>query len=135
LGRVWSALFEHPLGKGFGVGLLAILGNVLAGAYVFEITKTDPKFGPYIDWLDTPHSRSFWALVAVAVLTGLYAWGIARFESRVRNALTNAELRQRAIEELLPVVLQKAKEDVLAGRVTDLDTLMSRVEIDHRRRP
>jgi hypothetical protein len=101
LKRIWRFLTEHPLAKGIGLAVFGILGNVLAGAYVFEITKTDPKSGQFLDWKGTPHSRSFWALAAVVVLVGLYAWAMARSETRIRRALTDADIRARAFEVLL----------------------------------
>lgn len=35
--RVRRLLFGHPLVKTIGLGLFGLLGNVLAGAYIFEI--------------------------------------------------------------------------------------------------
>ena len=91
------------------MALFGILGNVLAGAYVFEIPKTDRKSGPFLDWKDTPHSGSFWALASVVVLVGLYARGMARFETRVRRALTDDDIRARAFEVLLDPMLEAVK--------------------------
>jgi hypothetical protein len=115
LGRLWRLLFEHPFAKGVGLALFGIVGNVLAGAYVFEITKIDPKSGQFLDWLDTPHSRSFWALVAVITLMGLYAWRMARIETRVRRDLTDADIRARAFEKLLDPMLDAVKKDIKDG--------------------
>ena len=49
LAKLWQFLFGHPLVKGIGLALLGILGNVLSGAYVFDITKTDAKLVQYLD--------------------------------------------------------------------------------------
>jgi hypothetical protein len=93
MGRI---IFGHPFSKAVGLGLFGILGNVFAGSYVFEITKSDHNGVQFLDWRATPHSYSFWALFVVLLLAGAYGIGMARFESRVRRALTNAAVRQRA---------------------------------------
>lgn len=38
--RIRRLLFDHPLLKALGLGLLGLVGNVLSGAYIFEITTT-----------------------------------------------------------------------------------------------
>ncbi|MCJ2056020.1 hypothetical protein MKL09_05595 [Methylobacterium sp. J-048] len=60
--------------KAVGLGLLGLLGNVLAGAYIFEITKTIDGV-QRLDRSATPYSRSFWLLVIVLSAMGLYGWG------------------------------------------------------------
>jgi hypothetical protein len=130
LERLWQLLFEHPLAKGIGLGFFGILGNVLAGAYVFEITKTDTKLGQFLDWRDTPHSRSFWALAAVVVLVGLYAWGMARFETRVRRALTDADIRARAFEILLDPLLEAVKKEIQEGKMRPMGEVLTMLGIE-----
>jgi hypothetical protein len=60
---------------------------VLAGAYVFDITGLMDNF-PFLDWRASPRSRYFWALIAILLIMGLCGWGMARFETKVRKALT-----------------------------------------------
>jgi hypothetical protein len=112
------------------LALFGILGNVLAGAYVFEITKTDPKSGQFLDWKDTPHSGSFWALAAVVVLVGLYAWAMARSETRIRRALTDADIRARAFEVLLDPMLEAVKKDILEGKMRPMGEVLAMLGIE-----
>jgi len=120
LERILQVLFGHPLVKAFGLGLFSILGNVLAGAYVFEITRQGSA-GQFIDWSDSPHSRSFWLLVGVLLLMGLYGWGMTRFETRARKAVTEADVLGIALEELLDPMIEVAKKDIREGRIRSLD--------------
>ncbi len=133
MGRLWRALFEHPLIKAFGLGLLGILGNVFAGAYVFEITET-ANGTQFINWGDSLHSRSFWALLMVLVLAGLYGWGLARSETRVRKALTEADVLRIALQELLTPMIEAAKKDIKEGKLRSMEDVrkMFRSEGDDR---
>ena len=127
--RLWRLLFEHPLIKALGLGLFGILGNVLAGAYVFQITRTDPQSGQYLDWVQTPHSWAFWGLVIVVVLIGLYGWGMARFDTRIRHALTDADIRARAFEVLLDPMLEAVKKDIQEGRMRPMSDVLAMLGI------
>lgn len=118
--RIRQFLFGHPLVKALGLGLFGILGNVLAGAYVFEITKQSPS-GQFIDWLDSAHSRSFWLLAGVLLMMGLYGWGMTRYETRARKAVTEADALGIALAELLGPMIQVAKKDIEAGRIRTMD--------------
>lgn len=128
--RIWRLLFDHPLAKGIGLALFGILGNVLAGTYVFEITKVDQRSGPFLDWKTTPHSTSFRALLAVVTLAGLYAWALARSESRVRKALTNAGIRARAFEVLLDPMLEAVKKDIQEGKIRPMSEVLAMLGIE-----
>jgi hypothetical protein len=116
--RLRRFLLEHPLVKALLLGLFGLVGNVLAGAYVFDITKPGPTGGQYLDWADSPHSWSFWALVGVLVLTGLYGWGVTKNETRARKALrSDDEIRERAFEVLLDPMLERVKKELEEGKV------------------
>lgn len=103
--RIRQIFFGHPLAKALGLGLFGILGNVLAGAYVFEITRQGPS-GQFIDWPASAQSRSFWLLLGVLLLMGLYGWGTTRFETRARKAL-----------------IEVAKKDIMEGKIRSIDDL------------
>ncbi len=118
--RIRQVLFGHPLVKAISLGLFGILGNVLAGAYVFEITKQGAT-GQFIGWWASPHSRSFWLLVGVLLLMGLYGWGMTRFETRARKAATEADVLGIALEKLLGPMIEVAKKDIKEGRIRSLD--------------
>jgi hypothetical protein len=120
LERIRQVLFGHPLVKAISLGLFGILGNVLAGAYVFEITKQGAT-GQFIGWWASPHSRSFWLLVGVLLLMGLYGWGMTRFETRARKAATEADVLGIALEKLLGPMIEVAKKDIKEGRIRSLD--------------
>ena len=129
--RLWQCLFGHPLIKAVTLGVFALLGNVFAGAYVFEITKSKPKLGQFLDWSATPHSRSFWALVSVLVATGLYSWGIARYEKlRVGKLLTQADIQSHVIEELLGPLIENARKDIRDGKVRTLSDVMATFQLN-----
>jgi hypothetical protein len=49
----------------------------------FEITETMNN-AQFLDWWKSPHSAGFWALVLVLLLTGLYGWGMARYETKIQ---------------------------------------------------
>ncbi len=53
MARISRLLFGHPLVKATGLGLFGILGNVLSGAYVFDITRADSRGGQFLDWAYT----------------------------------------------------------------------------------
>ncbi len=131
--QVRRFLFEHPLVKALALGLFGLVGNVLAGAYVFDITENDPQTGQFLDWWASPHSWSFWGLAAVLLLMGLYGWGAARFEARVRKALTQADVRQRVLEELLDPLLDAVKKDIREGKVKSMDEVMAMFDVNKRR--
>ncbi len=118
--RIRQVLFGHPLVKALSLGFFGILGNVLAGAYVFEITKQGAT-GQFIGWWASPHSRSFWLLVGVLLLMGLYGWGMTRFETRARKAVTEADVLGIAPEKLLGPMIEVAKKDIKEGRIRSLD--------------
>ena len=98
-----------------------------------NITKNDPQTGKYLDWSASPHSWSFWGLAAVLLLMGLYSWGAARFEAKVRKALTQADVRQRVLEELLDPLLDAVKKDIREGKVKSMDEVMAMFDVDKRR--
>ena len=127
MARLWQFLFGHPLLKGIGLALLGILGNVLSGAYVFEITKTDAKLGQYLDWRATPHSLAFWGLVAVAIVTGLCAWGIARAETITNRDLTEADIRARILGGLIGPMLIVLKKDIRSGKLEPSDEFLNKL--------
>jgi hypothetical protein len=118
--RVLRFLFAHPLAKATGLGLFGILGNVLAGAYVFDIIRLMDNVA-FLDWRGSPRSRYFWALIAVLLIMGLYGWGMARFETRVRKALTEADVLEIALQELLGPLIEVAKRDIKEGKLRSLE--------------
>jgi hypothetical protein len=118
--RVLRFLFAHPLAKATGLGLFGILGNVLAGAYVFDITRLVDNL-PFIDWRASLRSRYFWALIVILLIMGLYGWAMARFETRVRKALTEADVLEIALQELLGPLIEAAKRDIKDGKLRSLE--------------
>jgi hypothetical protein len=104
----------------------------LAGFYVFEITKNDAQHGQFLDWRATPHTQSFWALASVLVLMGLYGWGAARFERKIRRALTENDVRERVLEEMLAPLLENAKREVRDGKIRTLDEVMAMFRVENR---
>lgn len=126
-------LFGHPLVKALGLSLFGILGNVLAGAYVFEITKQGAT-GQFIDWSDSAHSRSFWALVCVLVGMGLYGWGMTRYETRQRKAVSEKEVLGIVLAELLDPMIEATKTDIREGRIRSLEDVKKRFGSGGRRR-
>ncbi len=72
----------------------------------------------------------FWFLVAVLVLMGLYGWGVARVERRVRKLLTNAEIRQRAYEKLLDPMLDQIAGEVGQGKLISIPEVLAMLGID-----
>jgi hypothetical protein len=124
-------LFGHPLVKTLVTSLFTILGGVLVGAYVFEITKPLPGAqGQYLDWGASTHTRTFWLLVALVILMVLHGWGMERFERKVRKALSNAELREGAFSVLLPAMMESVKKEIEAGNVKTWPEVMAILGIE-----
>ncbi len=119
MARLWKVLFGHPLVKGIGLALLGILGNVLSGAYVFDITKSDAKLGQYLDWHATPHSPAFF----------LYGWGIARAETITNRDLTEADIRARILGDLIGPMLIVLKKDIRSGKLEPSDEFLNKLGI------
>jgi hypothetical protein len=132
--RVGRFFFENAFGKALGLGVLAILGNVFSGSYVFEITAADAKGKQVLNWAATPSAPSFWALIAVAVGLALYAVGVARYERRIRYTLTDAEIRRRALEVLLQPTLEAIRKDVEGGKFWSMQEIVGLLSIDRKRK-
>ena len=115
--------------------MFGIMANVLSGALTFDITRTDPKLGPYLAWSSSLQSRYSWALVAVVVVTGLYGWGMAKTSQKVRRAFTEAEIRERAYQELLPVMLASLKKDMEQGNLVPMADVFKMIGINEGPRP
>jgi hypothetical protein len=118
-------VFGHPLAQAVCLGLLGIAANVLSGAYVFQITETDAKGHQILSWLRTPVCWTFWALVLVLVLMGLYGWGMARVGRRTRKALTDSDVRDRALEVLLDPLLEQMKNDIDRGKLKSMPEIFA----------
>ena len=61
---------------------------------------------------------------------GLYGWGVARVERRVRKLLTNAEIRQRAYEKLLDPMLDQIAGEVGQGKLISIPEVLAMLGID-----
>jgi hypothetical protein len=120
LERLRRLLFDHPLVKAVGLGLFGILGNVLSGAYIFEITETVGGVQS-IYWSHSLSSPSFWGLLVVLTLMSLYGWGLTRYETKIRKALTDADVLEIALQELLGPMIEAAKADIKSGRLRSMD--------------
>ncbi len=128
-------LFGHPIVTAAVLAMFGIMANVLSGALTFDITRTDPKLGPYLAWSSSLQSRYSWALVAVVVVTGLYGWGMAKTSQKVRRAFTEAEIRERAYQELLPVMLASLKKDMEQGNLVPMADVFKMIGINEGPRP
>ncbi len=113
-------LFGHPLSTAGVLGSFGILANVLSGAYTFDITRTDPKSGPYIAWSTSLHSLYFWTLVGLALLLALYGWGMARMGHQVRKAFSDDDIRDQAYQALMPTMLDRFKQDIADGKTVTM---------------
>jgi hypothetical protein len=51
----------------------------------------------------------------------LYGWGMTRYETRVRKAVTEADALGIALAELLGPLIEVAKKDIEAGRIRTMD--------------
>jgi hypothetical protein len=105
------------------LGAFGIAANVLSGAYVFEITTNNPSSGTYLDWYASYASPSFWMLCASWMATGLYGWGMTRYERRIQRELARAEPTAKALEVLLDPLIRRAEEDIRKGRLKSLEEI------------
>ncbi|WP_029314187.1 MULTISPECIES: hypothetical protein [Acidiphilium] len=118
--RLAQFLFGNQLIKALVLGLFGVLGNVLAGAYVFEITKHGTS-GQFVDWSESTHTRVFWLLMVLILLMGFYGWGMTRFDTRTRRAITEAQFLGIALNELINPMIEAAKRDIEGGKTFTLE--------------
>ena len=127
-------VFGHSVARAFGLALLGIASNVLAGAYMFEITKVRDG-AQFLDWRHSPESNAFWSLVVVLLLIAAYGWGMARSELKARTAMTPSEVRDRIMERLLNSLLKAVDKQIASGTVGSMDEAMKLFGIDDWRNP
>jgi hypothetical protein len=127
-----SILFEDPLIKATILGMFTLVGNVLAGSYIFEITRNN---GPntYLAWGDSLHSPSFLGLAALLLTLGIYGWRAAKHEGTVKRhleTLTDADIRARAYEVLLEPTLNAVKKEIEQGKVRPMNEVLVLLGLD-----
>jgi hypothetical protein len=126
---LFAFAFKHPFGKSFGLTLLSVLISVFSGAFIFDITRTDNKGQQFLDWRSTLHSDSFWALTTLLLVSALHAIALARYESYVKRAVTQATLQQRVLEELFEPIIDQVKGDLKSGKYVTVQETMRRLSL------
>lgn len=142
--------FGSPLIKAFALATFALLGNVLTGAYVSAITKTEGSQAVIV-WGDTHRTPLFWCLMVLLIVMALYGWGMTVHESRAaqglaatelalaqaRTALANernaglaAEYRRSVLEEMGPEILAYFKRRLAAGDGETMEDINRALSID-----
>jgi hypothetical protein len=116
-GRV---VFGYPV-KSFVNVFFSLLGNVLAGAYILDITRSAPGAVQFPDWQATPHSPSFWSAVAVFVVFGLYSWRAAVREAGIQSELerlqTDDALTMATLQAIMPTMVEEVQRRIRRGEV------------------
>lgn len=130
---VRDILFGHALVRAIAIGLFSILASVLSGSYIFEITKVDTVRVQFLDWSDSFHSVSFWALGGILLLMGLYGWRVARFEALVQKELALTQPAARAVSELLVPMIEKAKQDIKDDKLKTMEEVRKMFTIEEGR--
>ncbi len=112
--------------------VLAILGNVLSGAYVLEITETAAGV-QFLNWAHSAKSRAFWGLAAVVVVGVLYGWRALRAEVRFRKEVTTqADIREQVLKAAMTPLLKRMEQQIEAGEIDTLDEVMAKFGITNR---
>jgi hypothetical protein len=114
-------LFGHPLSKAIALGVFGLLGNVFAGAYIFDITKIDGHGTQYLDWGASPHAVTFWGIVIVLLFMGMYGWGMARSDAVL---LGQADLQQKMLRDLTDTLIESGRSQIQAGKITSFEELL-----------
>jgi hypothetical protein len=131
-------LFGHPV-KSFVNVFFGLAGNVLAGAYILDITRSATGALQYPDWKATPYSPSFWGAVAVFVVFGLYSWRAAVHEAVAQAELarlqTNLDLNMQALQALLPSLIEEVKGQIARGEVKTMDQAFGILGLGRDRQP
>jgi hypothetical protein len=63
------------------------------------------------------------------MLTGIYGWGTARFERKVRRELAVTDPVARAVDKLLDPMIKKAKRDIRDGTLASMEQVRRKFEI------
>lgn len=132
MGWLNEIIFDRPLSKAIAATVLGILGNVLSGAYVFEITETASGV-QFINWAHSVQSRAFWWLMAVVVVGVLYGWRAFRAEVRFRKAVTTqADIREQVLQAAMTPLLKRMEQQIAAGEIDTLDEVMAKFGITNK---
>jgi threonine/homoserine/homoserine lactone efflux protein len=110
----------HPLARAIDYASLTALGNVLANVYIVDLSASTVNETQRPHWSFSLHELSFWLLVLVVLLTGLYGWATARHDRRLRRDVASADLAARAANGLFGTLLERAAEDIRAGKIRSM---------------
>lgn len=132
---MFGIIFTSPVFRAAILALAGICANLFAGSFVFEITKI--KDGQqFLDWSVSLHTYSLWFLMVIFMITTIYGIQITRSdEAERRRFLTDADVRQELIKELIKPTIEQARRDIKSGRfrsVDELAELLSPRSPDHR---
>jgi len=119
VGKVSDLLFA-PLAKAIALAAFTMLGNVLTGAYVFEITKSTAN-EQYLDWWSSPNTRSFWGIIVILTLMVAYGWRMARFDTKIS---TQSDIRERVLGALLDPLIDAAKDEIRQGKIHSMGEVL-----------
>jgi hypothetical protein len=118
----YKALFENAFLRAAILGAFGILANILSGAFIFEITKTNSAGVTYLQWQSFTHCRSFWCLISVLALMGFYGWGMARSDAKAQeSAQAAAEFASEALRRLHGPMIEKAEADIREGKLKTME--------------
>lgn len=132
MGWLNEIIFDRPLSKAIAATILGILGNVLSGAYVFEITETKDNVQS-LNWAHSPYSRAFWWLVAVVIVGVLYGWRAFCAEVKFRKAVTtDADIREQVLQAAMTPLLKRMEQQIAAGEIDTLDEVMAKFGITNK---
>jgi DMSO reductase anchor subunit len=120
-------LFGHPAVKGVIFSAINIATAVMGGAFVLEITRTAANGQQILDWHHSYQSPSFWWLVGLVVLMGLYSWRVARHEAMAQY---EAEQREQAFRVLGPAYIEHFRREIEAGNLTPMSEVMRMLGIN-----
>jgi hypothetical protein len=131
---VGQLLFENAFAKVLVPALFGIISNVLAGTYVFEITKTEGG-KTFLAWRESPNTLSLWAIVGLLVLMVFYGIKLVRREkvvSQDSRVWTQNYIADQVFKETIPELISRVNKDTVQG---NLRTVKDVYELLHINKP
>jgi hypothetical protein len=124
-----KSVLDIPIVRAAIPTVTSLLSNVLAGTYVFEITKTIDGHTKLLV-SDSFKSYSFWMMCLVAIFVVWYSIKSYQVEKSYEEFKSTSNVRAMIMRDSYPVFLAKIIEDVRADRLKSFSEAMRQLGID-----
>lgn len=116
-------VLESPGWKTFFAVVIPAIVGVLSGAFVSEISSSG-----VLDWSLTLKAKSFYGLLAIAVLSYIYYRELYLYEQEVVRFLDDDYCRAYMRSKCLPEAAERYKESIRTGNKGELASAMKELE-------